>query len=60
MFLSDGKGYKEVFTLGTGYITQIKTNVDIDETVIVGGRLCNLYERAIYKKNFKVSAFKKS
>ena len=56
----DGKRYKDVNRLRNGYITQVLTNVDIDEIVEMDGKICNLYEGIIYEEHFKVSPFKTS
>ena len=42
-----------------GYIVDILTSVDIQEIVKTGGKVIEVYESAIDRKNFKVSPFKK-
>ena len=54
----DGKRYKDVNRLRNGYITQV-LSVDIDEIVKMGGKMCNIYEGAIYEENLNVSPFRK-
>ena len=50
-FFLDGNRYKHVNRSQIGYITEILTNVDIDEIVIMGGNICNIYEGIIYLNN---------
>ena len=42
-----------------GYIIDHLTSVDIEEIVKIGGKVIEIYEGVIYKKNFEVSSFKK-
>ena len=49
----------EVNRMRNGYITQILTSVDIQEIVRIGGKVIEIYEGIIYKKNFKVSHFRR-
>ena len=42
-----------------GYMTQILTSVDIQEIVKTGGKVIQIYEGVIYRKNFEVSPFEK-
>ena len=42
-----------------GYIIDILTSVDIHETVKIGGKVIEIYEGVIYRKNFKMSPFRK-
>ena len=53
-----GKRYKDVKRLQNGFITQIWTNVDIDEFVKKFGKTRKVYEGVICKENSKVSALK--
>ena len=42
-----------------GYIIDTLTSVDIQEIVEIGGRVIELYEGVIHRKNFKISPFRK-
>ena len=42
-----------------GYIIQYVTSVDIQEIVKIGGRVIQIYEGVIYRKNYKTSPFRK-
>ena len=42
-----------------GYIIDTLTSVDIQEIVKIGGKVVEIYEGVIYRKNFKVSPFRK-
>ena len=42
-----------------GYIVDHLTSVDIQEIVKIGGKVIEIYEGVIYRKNFKVSPFRK-
>ena len=50
---------KEINRMRNGYITQILTSVDIQETVKIGGKVIQIYEGVIYRENFEVSSFEK-
>ena len=49
----------EINRMRKGYVVQTLTWVDIQEIVKIGGRVNVIYEGVIYRKNFKVSPFKK-
>ena len=52
----EGKdGKVEVNRMRKGNKTDILTNVDIQETVIFGGKVNEIYEKTIYEKNFEKS-----
>ena len=42
-----------------GYIVDVLTSVDIQETVKIGGKVIEISEGVIYRESFKVSPFKK-
>ena len=42
-----------------GYIIDTLTSVDICELVQIGGKVVQIYEGVTYRKNFKISPFKK-
>ena len=42
-----------------GYIVDVLTSVDIQETVKIGGKVIEIYERVFHRKNCKVSFFGK-
>ena len=42
-----------------GYITQVLTSLDIQETVKIGGRVIEIYEGVIYRQNFLINPFEK-
>ena len=42
-----------------GYIIVTLTSVDIQEIVKIGDKVLEIYEAVIYRKNFKVSPFRK-
>ena len=42
-----------------GYITDVLTSVDICEIVKIGGKVIEIYERVLYRQNFKLSPFRK-
>ena len=42
-----------------GYITQVLTSVDIQESVKIGGKVIPIFEGVIYRENFEVSPFEK-
>ena len=45
--------------MSIGYIIDLLTSVDIQEIVKIGGRVNQIYEGVIYRKNFKISPFRK-
>ena len=49
----------EVNRMRNGYIVDTLTSVDIQEIVKIGGKVVEIYEGVIYRKNFKVSPFRK-
>ena len=49
----------EVNSMRNGFIIDTLTSVDIQEIVKVGGQVIEIYEGVIYRKNFKVSPFRK-
>ena len=49
----------EVNRMRNGYIIDTLTSVDIYEIVKTGGRVIEIYEGVIYRKNFKISPFRK-
>ena len=49
----------EVNRMRYGYIIDIITSVDICETVKTGGRVIEIYEGVIYRKNFKIPPVRK-
>ena len=49
----------EINRMRNGYIIDTLTSVDIQEIVKIGGKVIEIYEGVIYRKNFKVSPFKK-
>ena len=49
----------EINRMRNGYITQVLTSVDIQEIVKIGGRVIEIYEGVIFKKNFKINPFEK-
>ena len=42
-----------------GYIVGVLTSIDIQERVRIGGRVIEIYEGVIYRKNFEVAPFEK-
>ena len=42
-----------------GYIIDVLTSVDICEIVKIGGKIIQIYEGVYYRKNFKISPFRK-
>ena len=42
-----------------GYIIDTLTSVDIQQIVKLGGKVIEIYQGVIYRKNFRVSPFKK-
>ena len=42
-----------------GYITHVSTSVDIQEIVKIGGKVIDIYEGVIYRKNYKINPFEK-
>ena len=56
----EGKDKKrEVTRMRNGYSIDTLTNVDIFETIKVGGTVFEVYEGVIYRENFKISPFRK-
>ena len=49
----------EVNRMKNGYIIQILTSVDIQEIIKIGGKVIEIYEGVIYRKNFNVGPSKK-
>ena len=49
----------EIDRMRNGYIIDTLTSVDIQEIVKIGGKVVEIYEGVIYRKNFKVSPFRK-
>ena len=49
----------EVNRMRNGYIVDTLTSVDNCEIVEIGGKVVEIYEGVIYRKNFKISLFKK-
>ena len=49
----------EVNRMRNGYIIDTLTSVDIQEIVKIGGKVVEIYEGVIYRKNFNVSPFRK-
>ena len=49
----------EVNRMRNGYIIDTLTSVDLQEIVKIGGRVIESYEGVIYRKNFKISPFRK-
>ena len=49
----------EINRMRKGYITQVLTSVDIQELVIIGGKVIQIYEGVIYQEIYNVSPFKK-
>ena len=49
----------EINCMRNGYIIDTLTSVDIQEIIKVGGKVIEIYEGVIYRKNFKVSPFRK-
>ena len=49
----------DINRMRNGYIIDTLTSVDIQEIVKIGGKVVEIYERVIYKENFKVSPFRK-
>ena len=49
----------EVNRMRNGYIIDTLTSVDIQEIVKIGGRVIQIYEGVIYRKNFKILPFRK-
>ena len=49
----------EVNRMRNGYIIDTLTSVDIQEIVKIGGKVIEIYEEVIYRKNFKISPFRK-
>ena len=49
----------EVNRMRNGYIIDTLTSVDIQEIVKIKGRVIEIYEGVLYRKNFKVSPFRK-
>ena len=52
-------GKIEVNRMRNGYIINTLTSVDICEIVKIGGRVIEIYERVIYRENFKISPLRK-
>ena len=42
-----------------GYIIDTLTSVDFQENVKLGGKVTEIYEGVIYRKDFKISPFRK-
>ena len=57
--ISDGKRYEDVNRLPKKDVTQVLTNVDLDETAKLGGKIRNIFEEVIYRENFKNSPSRK-
>ena len=49
----------EINRMRNGYIIDYLTSVDIQEIVKIGGKVIEISEEVIYRKNFKVSPFRK-
>ena len=49
----------EINRMRNDYIINTLTSVDICEIVKIGGRVVEIYEGVIYRKNFKISPFRK-
>ena len=49
----------EINRMRNGYIIDTLTSVDIQEIVKIGGKFIEIYEGVIYRKNFKVSPFRR-
>ena len=49
----------EINRMRNGHIIDSLTSVDIQEIVKIGGKVIEIYEGVIYRKNFKVSRFRK-
>ena len=49
----------EVNRIRNGYITDILTSVDIQESVKIVGKVIEIYEGVIYRESFKISLFRK-
>ena len=57
--VKEKEGKIEINRMRNGYITDTLTSVDIQEIVKIGAKVIQIYEGIIYKKNFKVSPFRK-
>ena len=49
----------EINRMRNGYIIEHLSSLDIQEFVKIGGKVIEIYEGVIYRKNFKVSPFRK-
>ena len=49
----------EINRMRNGYIIDTLTSVDIQEIVKIGGKVIEIYEGVIYRKNFKVNPFRR-
>ena len=49
----------EINRMCNGYVVDVLTSVDIQENDKTGGKVIEFYEDVIFRKNFKVSPFKK-
>ena len=49
----------EINRMRNGYIINTLTSVDSQEIVKIGGKIFQIYERVIYRENFKISPFRK-
>ena len=49
----------EINRMRNGYITEVLTCVDIQGIVKIGDKVIEIYEGVIYRKNYKVSLFRK-
>ena len=50
---------REVYRMKNGYIIDTLTSVDIHKIVKIGGKIIQIYEGLIYRKNLKTSPFRK-
>ena len=49
----------EINGMRNGYVLEHLTTVDLEEIIEIGGKVLKIYEGVIYRKNFKVSPFRK-
>ena len=50
----------EINRMHKGYIIDVLTSVDIQKIIKIGGKVIEILESVIYRKNFKVSLFRKA
>ena len=59
LLVKEGEKKVEINRMRNGFIIELLTSVDIQETVRIGGEVIQIYEGVIYREIFKTSPSRK-